>query len=72
MRGSEVKPGKSQNRSAQRHINTGFVVGGLLMLLTYLVAQHFAVGAPHGNDESFISPRHGSILFFAEIVSLPS
>ncbi|CAD6232448.1 unnamed protein product [Miscanthus lutarioriparius] len=47
MRGSEVKPGKSQKSSAQRHINAGFVVAGLLMLLTYLVAQHFVVGAPH-------------------------
>ncbi|PAN31946.1 hypothetical protein PAHAL_5G451700 [Panicum hallii] len=48
MRGGEVmKPGKSQKGSAQRHLNAGFVAGGLLMLLVYLVAQHFAVSAPH-------------------------
>ncbi|KAG2596048.1 hypothetical protein PVAP13_5KG128187 [Panicum virgatum] len=45
--GGEVKPGKSQKGSAQRHLNAGFVAGGLLMLLVYLVAQHFAVSAPH-------------------------
>ncbi|XP_044970549.1 beta-1,2-xylosyltransferase XYXT1-like isoform X2 [Hordeum vulgare subsp. vulgare] len=43
MRGGEVKPG----RSPKRQLNTGYVVGGLLMLLTYLVAQHFAVTSPH-------------------------
>jgi hypothetical protein len=52
MRVGEVKPGKSQKGSAQKHLNTGFVVAGLLMLLIYLVAQHFAVSAPHGNDPS--------------------
>ncbi|XP_034593660.1 beta-1,2-xylosyltransferase XYXT1 isoform X2 [Setaria viridis] len=47
MRGGEVKPGKSQKGSAQKHLNAGFVVAGLLMFLIYLVAQHFAVSAPH-------------------------
>ncbi|CAO2193373.1 unnamed protein product [Urochloa humidicola] len=47
MGSGEVKPGKSQKGSAQKNINTGFVVAGLLMLLIYLVAQHFAVSAPH-------------------------
>ncbi|CAO2174380.1 unnamed protein product [Urochloa humidicola] len=47
MGSCEVKPGKSQKGSAQKNINAGFVVAGLLMLLIYLVAQHFAVSAPH-------------------------
>ena len=55
MGGGEVKPGKSQKGSAQRHLNAGFVAGGLLMLLVYLVAQHFVVSAPHGN-QSFDPP----------------
>jgi hypothetical protein len=46
--GGEAKPGKSQKSSAQRHLNAGFVVVGLLMLLAYLVAQHFVVGSRHG------------------------
>ena len=58
MGGGEVKPGKSQKGSAQRHLNAGFVAGGLLMLLVYLVAQHFVVSAPHGN-ESFDPPHRG-------------
>ncbi|XP_008655582.1 beta-1,2-xylosyltransferase XYXT1 isoform X2 [Zea mays] len=45
--GGEAKPGKSQKSSAQRHLNAGFVVVGLLMLLAYLVAQHFVVGSRH-------------------------
>ncbi|KAF7003476.1 hypothetical protein CFC21_018786 [Triticum aestivum] len=43
MRGGEGKPG----RSPKRQLNAGYVVGGLLMLLTYLVAQHFAVSSPN-------------------------
>nr|CAB3472462.1 unnamed protein product [Digitaria exilis] len=47
MGSGEVKPGKSQKGSAQKHLNASFVVAGLLMFLIYLVAQHFAVSAPH-------------------------
>lgn len=46
--GGEAKLGKSQKSSAQRHLNAGFVVVVLLMLLAYLVAQHFVVGSRHG------------------------
>uniref|UniRef100_A0A453CVJ7 Uncharacterized protein n=1 Tax=Aegilops tauschii subsp. strangulata TaxID=200361 RepID=A0A453CVJ7_AEGTS len=46
MRGGEGKPG----RSPKRQLNAGYVVGGLLMLLTYLVAQHFAVSSPNGKQ----------------------
>jgi hypothetical protein len=70
MRGGEVmKPGKSQKGSAQRHLNAGFVAGGLLMLLVYLVAQHFAVSAPHGN-ESFDPPSPW--LWFLAYIYAPS
>ncbi|VAH51522.1 unnamed protein product [Triticum turgidum subsp. durum] len=43
MRGGDGKPG----RGPKRQLNAGYVVGGLLMLLTYLVAQHFAVSSPN-------------------------
>uniref|UniRef100_N1QW49 Uncharacterized protein n=1 Tax=Aegilops tauschii TaxID=37682 RepID=N1QW49_AEGTA len=46
MHGGEVKPGRSQRSSVQKHVNVGLVVGGLLMLLTYLVARHLAVSLP--------------------------
>ena len=59
MGGGEVKPGKSQKGSAQRHLNAGFVAGGLLMLLVYLVAQHFVVSAPHGNEPFDPHLHHG-------------
>ncbi|KAM3300168.1 hypothetical protein ACQJBY_041279 [Aegilops geniculata] len=47
MHGGEVKPGRSQTGSVQKHLNVSLVVGGLLMLLTYLVARHLAVSFPH-------------------------
>ncbi|XP_062208313.1 beta-1,2-xylosyltransferase XYXT1-like [Phragmites australis] len=44
----EVKPGKSQKWWAQRHLNVGFMVGVLLLLLTYLaVSQQFAISATY-------------------------
>ncbi|CAL4951100.1 unnamed protein product [Urochloa decumbens] len=46
MGSGDVK-GKSQKGSAQKNLNAGFVVAGLIMLLVYLVAQHFVVSAPH-------------------------
>ncbi|VAH22955.1 unnamed protein product [Triticum turgidum subsp. durum] len=46
MQGSEVKPGRSQTGWVQKHLNVGLVFGGLLMLLTYLVARHLAVSLP--------------------------
>lgn len=49
----EVKPGSSRGlRSwAQRHLNAGFAVGFLLVLLTYLVvSRQLAVTAPDGKQ----------------------
>ncbi|KAL6627545.1 hypothetical protein ACP70R_031271 [Stipagrostis hirtigluma subsp. patula] len=45
--GGEVKPGRGLRSWAQRHLNAGFAVGFLLVLVTYLVvSQQFAVSAP--------------------------
>jgi len=48
--GGEVKPGSRGLKSwAQRHLNVGFAVGFLLVLLTYLVvSRQLAVTAPGG------------------------
>ncbi|RCV24387.1 hypothetical protein SETIT_5G080400v2 [Setaria italica] len=46
--GGEAKPGRGIKSWAQRHLNTGFAAGFLLVLLTYLVvSQQFAVTAPN-------------------------
>ncbi|KAL6848287.1 hypothetical protein ACP4OV_022415 [Aristida adscensionis] len=46
--GGEVKPGRGLRSWAQRHLNAGFAVGFLLVLLTYLVvSQQLAVTAPN-------------------------
>ncbi|TVU22190.1 hypothetical protein EJB05_31872, partial [Eragrostis curvula] len=58
---SEVMLLGSLKSWAQRHLIVGFVVGVLLVLLTYLVvSQQFAISAPNGN-EAFLSPHHDSI-----------
>jgi len=48
--GGEMKPGGRGLKSwAQRHLNVGFAVGFLLVLLTYLVVSgQLAVTAPDG------------------------
>jgi uncharacterized protein YabE (DUF348 family) len=56
----EEKPGKSMKK-ALIHLNIGFVVGVLFVLLTYLVvSQQTAISGFNGN-ESFVSPHHSSI-----------
>ncbi|GJN06006.1 hypothetical protein PR202_ga23689 [Eleusine coracana subsp. coracana] len=47
--GGEVKPGRAGLKSwAQRHLNSGFVVGFFLVLFTYLVvSRQFAISAPN-------------------------
>ncbi|TVU22202.1 hypothetical protein EJB05_31884, partial [Eragrostis curvula] len=47
MRCSEVKTGMSLKSGAQRHLLLGFLAGILLVLLTYLVSQQFAISAQY-------------------------